>query len=133
MPFASEWLYERLGWRYFWAYAVFEVTSAWLITAGTLGIFVLYTDVTARQFWGALVVAEIATTAGVVCAMARAKGLVRPLVEWLRAGKPASGALGAWQLAARMPRDFTVSSGWQPFLIIGLPVSAFMVIDFDLP
>jgi hypothetical protein len=52
MPFASDWLYERLGWRYFWAYAVFEVTSAWLITAGTLGIFVLYTDVTARQFWG---------------------------------------------------------------------------------
>jgi class 3 adenylate cyclase len=133
MPFASEWLYRRLGWRYFWAYAVFEVTSAWLITAGTLGIFVLYTDVTTRQFWSAFVVAQIAATAGVAFAMGRARGLVRPLVDWLRAGQPASGALDAWQRAARLPRDFTLATGWQPFVIIGLPVSVFMVIDFKLP
>ena len=27
MPFASEWLYRRLGCRYLWAYFVFDVTS----------------------------------------------------------------------------------------------------------
>src|SRR3954453_21451640 len=133
MPFASEWLYRRLGWRYFWAYIAFDVSSALLITAGTLGIFVLYTDVSVGEFWRAFLIAELGTGAGLAFVFARAKGLVWPLIEWLRDGKPASGALDAWQRAARLPRDFTVSNGWQPFLIIGLPVSAFMVLDFGLP
>jgi class 3 adenylate cyclase len=133
MPFASEWLYRRLGWRYVWAYAVFELVSALLITAGTLGIFVLYTDVTSSEFWGAFVVAEVATVAALVFAFARAKGLVWPLVEWLRDGRPASRALDAWVLAARLPRDLTISNGWQPFPIIGLPVSIFMVLEVGLP
>src|SRR4051794_33576660 len=133
MPFASEWLYRRLGWRYFWAYFAFDVSSALLITAGTLGIFVLYTDVSVAEFWRAFVIAEVATLAGLVFVLARAKGLVRPLIDWLREGKPASGALDAWQRAARLPREFTVRSGWQPFLIIGIPVSLFIVLDFGLP
>jgi adenylate cyclase len=133
MPFASEWLYRRLGWKYFFAYAAFDVTSALLITAGTLGIFVLYTDVSTEQFWTALVVAEAATVVGLVFVMVRAKPLVWPLVEWLRSGKPASGALDAWQRAARLPRDFTVSNGWQPFVIVGVPISIILTIDFHLP
>jgi adenylate cyclase len=133
MPFASEWLYRRLGWRYFWAYAAFDVVSALLIAAGTLGIFVLYTDATAEQFWRALAIAEAATLLGVAWVMWHAKSLVWPLIEWLRAGKPASGALDAWQRAARLPRDFTVANGWQPFLIVGLPISIAVVVDFGLP
>src|SRR3954447_25708189 len=133
MPFASEWLYRRLGWRYFWAYIAFDVSSALVITAGTLGIFVLYTDVSAAEFWRAFVIAELATVAGLVFVFARAKVLVSPLIGWLRYGKPASGALDAWQRAARLPREFTVRSGWQPFLIIGIPVSLFIVLDFGLP
>jgi class 3 adenylate cyclase len=133
MPFASEWLYRRLGWRYFWAYAVFEVTSAWLITLGTLGIFVLYTDASAAEFWRALLVAELCTTLGLVWVMFRAKALVWPLVEWLRAGKPQSGALDAWHRAARLPRDFVVANGWQPFVIIGAPIAIFVALDFGLP
>ena len=133
MPFASEWLYKRLGWKYFFAYAAFDVTSALLITAGTLGIFVLYTDVSTEQFWTALVVAELATIAGLIFVMLRAKPLVLPLIGWLRDGKPASGALDAWQRAARLPRDFTVSNGWQPFVIVGVPISILLTIDFGLP
>jgi class 3 adenylate cyclase len=65
--------------------------------------------------------------------MARAKPRVWPLVDWLRAGKPADGALDAWQRAARLPRELVVSNGWQPFVIIGMPVSILIVIDFHLP
>ena len=133
MPFASEWLYRRLGWRYFWAYAAFDVSSALLISLGTLGIFVLYTDASAAQFWRAFVVAELSTALGLIWVMWRAKGLVWPLVEWLRAGRPAAGALDAWLRAARLPRDFTLSNGWQPFLIVGTPISVFMTLEFDLP
>src|SRR5690242_18980130 len=133
MPFASEWLYKRLGWRYFFAYAAFEVFSALVITAGTLGIFVLYTDASQSQFWSAFVIAELATIGGLVFVMARAKPMVWPLVEWLRAGKPADGALDAWERAARLPRELAVSNGWQPFVVIGVPVSILIVIDFHLP
>src|SRR4051812_3829165 len=133
MPFASEWLYRRLGWRYFWAYAAFDVISVLLITLGTLGIFVLYTDASATQFLRAFVVAEVCATAGLVWAGLRARGVVRPLVDWLREGKPASGALEAWQGAARLPRDFTVANGWQPFLIVAAPIAIFVTIDFKLP
>jgi adenylate cyclase len=133
MPFASEWLYRRLGWRYFWAYAVFDVVSALLITAGTLGIFVLYTDASAAEFWRAFAIAELATVLGLAWVMLKAKPLVWPLVEWVRDGKPASRALDAWERAARLPRDFTVANGWQPFLIVGLPISFLVALDFGLP
>ena len=133
MPFASEWLYRRLGWRYFWAYAAFDVTSAVMITAGTLGIFVLYTDASAAEFWRAFAIAEVSTLFGLAWVGVRAKHLVWPLVEWLRDGKPAEGALDAWVRAARLPRDFTAANGWQPFLIVGLPISVLIVIDFGLP
>jgi class 3 adenylate cyclase len=133
MPFASEWLYRRLGWRNFLAYAAFDVVSALLITAGTLGIFMLYTDASAAEFWRALAIAETATLIGLVFVIARAAGLARPLIEWLRAGEPAEGALDAWQRAARLPRDFVVQNGWQPFVLIGVPISILMVLDFGLP
>lgn len=133
MPFASEWLYKRLGWKYFYAYAAFDVLSALTITAGTLGIFVLYTDVSVGEFWRAFAIAEVATLVGLVFVLARAVRLAGPLIGWLRDGKPADGALGAWQRAARLPRDFAVQNGWQPFVIIGVPISVFMVFDFGLP
>ena len=59
MPFASEWLYRRLGWRYFWAYVLFDVVSAFLITLGTLFIFNLYVDASRRSWLRAVVVTEL--------------------------------------------------------------------------
>jgi adenylate cyclase len=132
MPFASEWLYRRLGWRYFWAYAAFEVGSAYLITLGTLGIFVLYTDVSVGQFWRAFAISIACVTIGLGWVLWRVKGLVWPLIDWLRAGKPREGALDAWERAARLPRDFVVVNGWQPFVLIAVPVSIAITIDFDL-
>ncbi|MFL5842029.1 MAG: adenylate/guanylate cyclase domain-containing protein [Thermoleophilaceae bacterium] len=133
MPFASEWLYRRLGHRYIWAYVAFDVGSAVLITLGTLGLFALYTDASAGEFWRAFVVAEVCATVGLVWAMRRAKGLVWPLVEWLRAGRPPEGALDAWQRAASIPRDFVVWNAWQPFFIVGVPIAFFLTLDFKLP
>src|SRR4051794_1875638 len=133
MPFASEWLYRRLGARYIWAYAVFDVVSALLTTLGTLFIFALYTDPTWSEFVRAFVIASVCVMATLAWVMMRAKPLAWPLVTWLRAGKPREGALDAWQRAARLPRDFVISNGWQPFLIVGIPLSIFITADFGLP
>jgi class 3 adenylate cyclase len=133
MPFASEWLYRRLGWRYVWAYLAFDVVSAYLITLGTLGIFALYTKVSSEQFWRAFVITIVCVTVGLVWVMWRIKGVVGPLVAWVRAGKPAAGALDAWERAARLPRDFVIKNGWQPFVIIGVPIAFVITADFNLP
>src|SRR3954453_16139301 len=133
MPYASEWMYRKLGWRYFWAYVAFDVVSAVLTTLATLGIFALYTDPSWDEFVRAFVVAELFVTLGLVFVMLRAKGLAWPIVEWLRAGKPREDALDVWERAARLPRDFVVANGWQVFLIIGVPIAVFLTIDFDLP
>src|SRR4051794_4107596 len=126
MPFASEWLYRRLGWRYFWAYAAFDVLSALLTTLATLGLFVLYTDASFEEFLRAFGVASLCVTLALVWLMSRARKVAWPIVEWLRAGRPRAGALDAWERAARLPRDFVVTDGWQPFLIVGIPLSIFM-------
>ena len=133
MPFASEWLYRRLGWRYFWAYVVFDVISAFLITLATLFIFSLYVDISTEQFIRAVVVTELLVVLTLAWVMWRAHPLVWPLIDWLRAGAPAEGALDAWSRAARLPREFTVASGWQPFVLTGIPIAAFITWDFDLP
>jgi len=133
MPFASEWLYGRLGWRYFWAYVAFDVVSTFLITVGTLFIFSLYVDVSTAQMLRAVVVTEFFVVLTLAWVMRRSYGLVWPLVQWLRADAPAEGALDAWQRAARLPRDFTAASGWQPFVLAGVPIAIYVTYDFDLP
>jgi adenylate cyclase len=133
VPFAADWLYRRLGHRYFWAYVVFEVTSAFLICLGTIGLFALYTDATTSEFWRAFVVADAAVAVGLFWVMRKARALAEPLVAWIRDGKPAAGALTAWRTAAGLPRDFVVANGWQPSVIVGAPISVFITADFGLP
>jgi class 3 adenylate cyclase len=133
MPFAFEWLYRKLGWHYIWAYVVFDIGSSFVVTLGTLAIFALYTDSTFAQFARAFVVSYICVTVGLVWVMWRAKGMVLPLLGWLRKGKPAEGALEAWERAARLPRDFVLKDGWQVFVIVGIPIAVYITADFHLP
>src|SRR3954447_3251124 len=133
MPFAFEWLYQKLGWRYFWAYVVFDFASAFLTTLVTLGIFALYTDVSFEQFLRAFIVADVFVTIGLVFVLVRAKGSIWPVVQWVRAGKPANGAVDAWERAARLPRDFVLRDGWQVFLIVCVPIALYLRSDFGLP
>src|SRR5260221_11822603 len=130
MPFAAEWLYRKLGHRYFWSYVAFEIVSAFLVCLGTLALFALYTNATTSQFWRAFVVSEVAVAVGLVWAIHRAKHVAWPLIQWARDGKPAKDALLVWRTAAALPRDFVVCNGWQPFVIIGRPISAFVPADF---
>lgn len=134
MPFASEWLYRRLGHRYFWAYLAFEVWSAYLITLGTIGLFALYMDDFGwDDFWQVAVVSELAVTVALVWALFRAKDVSQPIVGWVKGGKPADGAEQAWRTAAALPREFVVRNGWQPFVIVSVPIAIYEVIAAKLP
>ena len=134
MPFASEWLYRKLGRFYFWAFLVFEVVSALTIALGTLGIFLLYTQgVSFGEFLRVLVVTEVVVLVALMFVTKRSWRGARPMIDWVRAGKPREGALEAWRTAATFPRRFVVSGGWQPFLLVSLPIALFATIDFELP
>ena len=134
MPFASEWLYRRLGRFYFWAFLLFEVVSALTIALGTLGIFLLYTEgVSFTEFIRVLVVTEIVVCLALAGVTKRSWRGARPMIDWVKAGRPREGAMVAWRTAATFPRRFVVDSGWQPFLLVSVPIAVFATLDFDLP
>jgi adenylate cyclase len=126
-------LYRRLGPRYFRLYLFFEVVAAFVVGLATVGIFSLYTETTAGEFWRVVAVAEGAVGVAVGVAATRAWRLMRPVVEWTRAGGEEEGALEAWRHAAALPRRLVVANGWPPFVIVGLPVAVYSTIEFDLP
>jgi adenylate cyclase len=126
-------LYGKLGTRYFALYVVFEFVSAWIVCLATVGIFALYTETTPAEFWRVVAVAEAATFAAVGWVMLRAWQLTRPVVRWIRAGGPEDGALEVWRDAVSLPRAMAVRNGWQPFVIVGVPVAVYSTIEFDLP
>jgi adenylate cyclase len=132
MPFIFDRLYGRLGTKYFGLYVVFELVSAFVVCLATLGLFALYTDTSAGEFWRVAAVAEAAVALAVAYSMSKAWRLSRPIVSWIREGKPAHNALEVWRCAVALPREFVVANGWQPFAIVGLPVAIYATIEFDL-
>ena len=126
-------LYRKLGTRYFGLYVVFECVSAFVVCLATVGIFSLYTETSPAEFWRVVAVAEGATLAAVIWVIARAWRLTRPIVRWVGAGGPDEGALEVWRDAVSLPRAMAVANGWQPFVIVGVPVAVYSTFEFDLP
>ena len=126
-------LYRKLGTRYFGLYVVFECVSAFVVCLATVGIFSLYTETSPAEFWRVVAVAEGATLAAVIWVIARAWRLTRPIIGWVRAGGPDEGALEVWRDAVSLPRAMAVANGWQPFVIVGVPVAVYSTFEFDLP
>jgi len=126
-------LYRKLGTRYFVLYVLFECVSAFVVCLATVGIFSLYTETSPAEFWRVVAVAEGATLAAVTWVIARAWRLTRPIIGWVRAGGPDEGALEVWRDAVSLPRAMAVANGWQPFVIVGVPVAVYSTFEFDLP
>ena len=133
MPLFFGRAYRRLGPRYFALYLVFEVVSALVVCLATVGIFSLYTETTAGEFWRVVAVAEGTVTVALGYGLVRTWRHARPVIDWVRAGGPERDALAVWRCAVAMPRQLVVVNGWQPFVIVGLPVAIYATIEFDLP
>ena len=129
MPFFFERAYRRLGRHYFLLYVVFEFASAFVVCLATLGLFSLYTDPSASEFWTIAVFAEVCVLLSTGFMMWGGARRVRPIIAWMEGQ---GGALEAWRAAVEVPRELTLKVGWQPFLLIGVPVSIFATIQADL-
>jgi adenylate cyclase len=132
MPLLFRRLYRRVGTRYFAVYAVFEALSAFVVCLATVGIFALYTETSSADFWRVTAVAEAVVAVALAWSIARGRRLVEPVVDWMRRGAGREGAVEAWRASVSLPRELVVSHGWRPFVVIGLPVSIYATVQFDL-
>jgi adenylate cyclase len=133
MPFLFDRLYGRLGAKYFGLYLVFEVVSACVVCLATVGLFSLYVEISPAEFWRVTAVAEGAVLVAVAYAISREWQLARPLVEWVRAGRPDSDALEVWRCAVALPRQLVLPNGWRAFALVCLPVAVYATLEFELP
>jgi adenylate cyclase len=121
--------YRRMGKHYFLLYLGFEFVSAFVVCLATIGLFALYTEQSSSEFWRIALFAEVAVVVSTAVMMWSGSKRIRPIVDWMEGG---GDALGAWRAAVAVPRDFTLRVGWQPFLLIGVPVSIFATVEADL-
>jgi adenylate cyclase len=129
MPFLFERAYRRMGRHYFLLYVVFEVVSAFVVCLATLGLFALYTDQSSSEFWTIAAFAEACVLLSTGLLLWGGARRVRPVIDWMeRRAEP----LDAWRAAVGVPRELTLRLGWQPFLLIGVPVSIFATVVADL-
>ena len=130
MPFLFERAYRRMGKNYFLLYVAFEFVSAFIVCLATVGLFSLYTDPGVAEFWTIVAFAEACVFVATAFMMWNAARRVRPILAWM---EDQGGAMEAWRAAVEVPRDLTLKVGWQPFLLIGVPVSVFATLEADLP
>ena len=130
MPFLFERAYRRMGEHYFLLYLAFEFISAFVVCLATLGLFALYTDPSNSEFWSVAVFSEICVFLAVAIMMWVGAKQVRPIRAWLGGH---GDALEAWRAAVEAPRRMTLQIGWQPLILIGIPISIYATIAADLP
>jgi class 3 adenylate cyclase len=126
-------LYRRLGARYFWLFIGFEVSTALTVCLATVGLFALYEPMDAGTFWRIVAISELCVVAALVYTVKSTKRMAAPLVSWVKAGRPLEGAEDAWRVAAALPREFVQTNGWQPWVIIALPLTVFIPLELGLP
>jgi adenylate cyclase len=129
MPFLFGRAYRRMGKHYFLLYVVFEFVSAFIVCLATVGLFALYTDPSSSEFWIITAFAEVCVALSTGFMLWGGARRVRPIIDWLEGH---GDALRAWRAAVEVPRELTLRVGWQPFLLIGVPVSIFATIEADL-
>jgi adenylate cyclase len=129
MPFLFGKAYKRLGKRYFWLYVAFEFVSAFIVCLATVGLFALYTDPSSSEFWTIAAFAEVCVALSTAFMLWGGARRVRPIIDWMDGH---GDALAAWRAAVEAPRELTLRVGWQPFLLIGVPVSVFATLEADL-
>jgi adenylate cyclase len=129
MPFLFGRAYRRMGKHYFLLYVVFEFVSAFIVCLATVGLFALYTDPSSSEFWIIAAFAEVCVALSTGFMLWGGAKRVRPVIDWMEGS---GDALQAWRTAVEVPRELTLRVGWQPFLLIGVPVSIFATIEADL-
>jgi adenylate cyclase len=129
----ADWGWRRFGKRYFVAYFVFELVSAYLIAAGTLALLSLYQEMSVAEYVHIVLVAFACIALGIGLGAWGARGRMKPLTDWASGPRGREGAAEAWRTAVGLPVEIVTRSAWQPVVFVAVPVSVFTTLHLGLP
>src|SRR3954454_757979 len=125
--------WRRFGPRYFVAFFVFELVSAYLIAAGTLALLSLYQVMTLAEYVHIVLLSFFCIAVGIGFGIQRAKPRIKPLTDWAHGSRGSDGAPEAWRAAIALPLEIVTRSSWQPVVFVAIPVSIFTTLHLGLP
>jgi adenylate cyclase len=126
-------LYRRLGRSYPVVFLILEMQSAFLITAGTLGLFSFYYNASAHDYLKILVVTMILVALAVAITIVRMLPQIRPIQEWIAGARDEEQTHKAWAAAVGLPLELIRSDIWIPIGVAVTPASICAVIILNLP
>jgi adenylate cyclase len=125
--------WRRFGTRYFVAYFVFELLSAYAIAAGTLALLSLYQPMSLEEYVHIVLLSFVCIAVGIAFGIWGARPRAMPLIEWTRGARGREGAPEAWRAAVALPVEVITRSLWQPVVFVAIPVSVFTTLHLGLP
>jgi class 3 adenylate cyclase len=129
----TKWGWRRFGVRYFWAYSVLEIVSAFVIAIATLGLLTLYEPVSAGQFLRIALLACGCVLVSLAVGAHKVLPGAKPLLRWVRGGRQPRDAPDAWRAAIALPVDFVTRAAWLPAVFVALPMSVYVTYQLGLP
>jgi class 3 adenylate cyclase len=129
----ASWGWRRFGVRYFGFFFAFELVSAYMIAAGTVGLLSFYQRMSLGEYAAIVALSFVCIAIGIGYGAWGARGRMRPLLAWARGERGRAGATRAWRSAVELPVEVVTRSLWEPVVFVALPVSLFTTIYLDLP
>ncbi len=114
-------LYRRFGTRYPGLYLTFELFSAFVITAATLGLFTFFYDAAAVDYLKTLGVVEALTVVGVGLTLRRTYPKLRPIREWIGGERDEEQSARAWAAAVGLPLNLIKADVKIPTFVVLFP------------
>src|SRR5436190_1596840 len=115
------WLYRRLGRHYPGVFLTVELQSAFIIVAGTLGLFTFVYEASAADYLRTLAVVEGLTVLGVWVTLARTYPRLTPIREWIGGERGAESTARAWTAAVGLPLHLLRNDVKIPLFLVVLP------------
>ena len=115
------WLYRRLGRHYPGVFLTVELQSAFIIVAGTLGLFTFFYEASAADYLRTLAVVEGLTVLGVWVTLARTYPRLTPIREWIGGERGADSTARAWTAAVGLPLHLLRNDVKIPLFLVVLP------------
>src|SRR4051794_28533066 len=129
----ASWGWRRFGARYFVGFVAFELLSAYVIAAGTLGLLSLYQPMSPAEWVHIVLLSFVCIALAIGFGIWRARSRTRPLTDWADGARGGEGAPEAWRAAIALPLEIVTRSAWQPVVFVAIPVSAFTTAHLGLP
>ncbi len=126
-------LYRRFGSRYPGLFLTFELLSAFVIVAATLGLFAFFYDAPAADWLRTLIVVEGLTVLGVTLTLKRIYPRLGPIRAWIDGKRDERQTAEAWAAAVGLPLYLIKADIKIPTLVVVLPGCAASAAILGLP